>query len=72
MNLPPLTKESTFLGGYKKVLSVPKMNEDGSVDISGKQLSGTGDEQIRNSATMTSISMAVLGFLAGLMMKNYF
>jgi len=48
------------------------MSADQSTDISGKQLSGTGDEQIRNSAVMMVMSMPLMGFLAGLMMKNYF
>lgn len=72
MNFPPLTKDTKFLGGYKKKLGVPKMSEEEGTDISGKQLGGTGDEQIRGSATMMMISMPLMAILAGLIMKNYF
>ena len=71
LNYPPLTKDTTFLGGYKKKLDIPKMNDDGSIDISGKQLGGTGDEQIRNSATMAVVSMPLMALLA-LIIKNQF
>jgi hypothetical protein len=68
LNHPPLTKTSTFLGGWKKTLSVPKMNDDDDGTISGKQ-AGISDEGLRrNAATMTTIWMPLITFITGLTM----
>lgn len=59
MNLPPLTKSTTFLGGFKTVLNVPKMSDDDEGSISGKQ-SGVDDGQLRGSASLASISLSLI------------
>jgi hypothetical protein len=69
LNYPPLTKSTTFLGGFKKTLAVPTMKDEA---ISGKQIGGTGDEQFRSSAMIATICMPLMVFLVGLMMKFSF
>jgi len=70
LNYPPLTKTTTFLGGFKKALPVPKMSDE---VISGKQKIDTDDEKLRSSAIMlTTISMPFIVFLIGLVMKFNF
>lgn len=69
LNYPPLSKTTTFLGGFKKTLDVPNMDDEA---ISGKQSGGTGDEQYRNTATIATISMTLIVFITGLVMKFNF
>jgi hypothetical protein len=66
LTYPPLTKTSTFLGGFKKILGVPTMsaNDDGS--ISGKKAGG--DDSYRNIATISTIWMPIVVFITGLTM----
>lgn len=62
----PLTKSTTFLGGFKKSMGVPNMrSDDGS--ISGKQNGGTGDEQLRSIGAISTMWMSMVVFLTGLM-----
>jgi len=70
LNYPPLTKSTTFLGGFKKTLAVPKMSDD--ENISGKRTDGTSDEQYRSSAMIVTVWMPLVVFLAGLVMKANF
>jgi len=65
LDYPPLTSSTTFLGGYKKVLPVPSMSNNG---ISGKQ-GGSDDSNLNNAATTVSLFMPIVIFVTGLMMK---
>jgi len=67
LNYGPLTKSSTFLGGFRKTMLVPNM--DSTDGISGKN-TGTGDEQLRGTATISTMWMSMIVFLAGLMMTR--
>lgn len=69
LNYPPLNKDTKFLAGYKKTMAIPKMSDDGNIDIAGKQ---SGDEQIRNSAMMAMLSMPLMGFFLALIINNHF
>jgi len=66
-NHPPLTKGTTFIGGFKKTLAIPKMNPDDDGTISGKQ-GGISDEKFRSTATIATIWMPLIIFLTGLAM----
>ncbi|UJR15992.1 hypothetical protein I4U23_002911 [Adineta vaga] len=66
-NFPPLTKSTTFLGGYKKAIDTP--NENGSDrTISGKKNGGFSDDDSRNAAATSTISMSLVIFFTGLFM----
>lgn len=68
-NLPPLTKSTTFLGGFKKTMPVPNGNSnDGAV--SGKKTGGTGDDDLRAAATTSTMWTAMIVFFAGLMLVS--
>ncbi|CAF0957826.1 unnamed protein product [Adineta steineri] len=67
LNYGPLTKSSTFLGGFRKTMPVPNM--DSTDGISGKN-TGTGDEQMRGTATISTMWMSMIVFLAGLMITR--
>jgi len=69
LNYLPLTKTTTVLGGFKKTLTVPKMDEE---KISSKQSSGIDDEQYRSTATIATIWMPLIVFITGLVMKFNF
>ena len=62
----PLSKATTFLGGFKKVLEVPKMNANDDDTISGKQ--GVGDDKYRGAATMGMAWMPLVMAITGLAM----
>jgi len=67
-NYPPITKDAPFLGGFKKTVSVPKMDPNDDETISGKQNGGISDEHFHGSATNTIISMPIVIFMIGLTM----
>lgn len=54
LNYPPLNQATTFLGGFKKTLDIPKMNPNDDGSISGKS-GATGDESLRSTGTMATI-----------------
>jgi len=62
----PLSKTATFLGGFKKTLSVPHMDPNADGTIGTKQ--GTGDEHYRSTATIAAIWMPIIVFITGLTM----
>jgi len=68
LTYPPLSKSTTFLGGFKKTLAVPKMNPNDDGAISGKQGGGISDELYRSSATIATIWMPIILFITGLTM----
>jgi len=59
----PLSKTSTFIGGIKYPLVVPKMNSE---IISGKQSIATGDETLRSTATISMIFMPIVVIMTSL------
>ena len=61
----PLSKSTTFLGGFKKVLEVPKMSSNDDDMISGKQ---NGDDKYRGAATMGMAWMPLVMAITGLTM----
>jgi len=60
LNYPPLSKTSTFIGGLKYELPVPKMAQIGNEMISGKKSSFVGDETLRGTATISTIFMPIV------------
>lgn len=64
----PLSKSTTFLGGFKKVLEVPKMSSNEDDTIAGKQNGGVGDDKYRGAATMRMAWMPLVMAIAGLTM----
>ncbi len=69
LNYPPLSKTTTFLGGFKKTLEVPNMADEA---ISGKQGGSISDEQYRSSATIPTIWIPFMVLITGLVMKFNF
>jgi len=69
LNYPPLTKATTFLGGFKSILEVPKMTDE---NISSKQSGGIADEIYRSTGTIGTIWMPLIIFITGLVMKFNF
>ena len=68
LNYPPLTKSSVVLGGFKKTLAVPDMSPNDDGTFSGKQAGGVADEQLRSTATISTIFMPIIVFVTGLLM----
>jgi len=68
LNYPPLTKTSTFLGGFKKTLSVPKMGDNDDEAISSKQGGGISDTKYRNMGTIATVWVPMVMFITGLTM----
>jgi len=67
LNYPPLTKTSTFLGGIKKTVAIPKMDDDEG--ISSKHGSGgMSDSKYRSMGTIATIWMPMIVFITGLTM----
>jgi hypothetical protein len=60
LNYPPLSKTSTFIGGLKYELPVPKMAQIENERILGKQSIITGDETLRGTATISTIFMPII------------
>jgi len=67
LNYPPLSKATTFLGGYKKTLAVPNMDSNNDGTIEGKSGS-ISDGQYKGTATTAAIWMPLIVFLTGLIM----
>ena len=65
LNYPPLSKTSTFIGGIKYPLGVPKMDNE---MISGKQSIAADDETLRSTATISMIFMPIVVIITSLTM----
>jgi len=64
LNYPPLSKTTTFLGGFKKKLPVPLMDPHAEAKNTG----AIGDEHYRSTSTIATIWMPIIVFITGLTM----
>jgi len=68
LNYPPLTKSTSFIAGFKKILGIPKVDLNNDDGVSGKQGTGFNDDHYRGTATIATIWMPIIVFIASLTM----